>query len=384
MKKEVLKIGLIFIVTVATVVFGLYSLYGGGASQSTKASGETMALSFNTETVTAAIDTDFTTTLKVKPSVNAVLRGYKVKVNFDKTKIKFKTIVYKLGVVSAGLGDTNAKMTAINERGYIEIIGEDDTATGKAVTATDGAVIATITFTALSTTGNTISTPGSQFFSITENKSLFAGWAMTPGNLSVNGGGPTMTPGGPTVTGGQTGAAKLKLKLKFQGIAGKPADAFNKLSVKVKLLNEATEAVTDYKSADFVADAAGIWTGEVSFNVNPSSRYVVYAKGQFHIQKKICDEKPVETAAGTYRCDKGKITLNTGNNNLDFSGIILLAGDLPIQDGSVTAYDTSLVRNNLGKTDADAVSKADVNRDGKVDTQDYSLIIAALSVRNDE
>ena len=72
------------------------------------------------------------------------------------------------------------------------------------------------------------------------------------------------------------------------------------------------------------------------------------------------------------------------NNNLDFSGIILLAGDLPIQDGSVTAYDTSLVRNNLGKTDADAVSKADVNRDGKVDTQDYSLIIAALSVRNDE
>ncbi|MFH0864524.1 MAG: dockerin type I domain-containing protein [Candidatus Gottesmanbacteria bacterium] len=198
---------------------------------------------------------------------------------------------------------------------------------------------------------------------------------------------PTATPD-PSATPGAPGNAKLKMKLKFQGIAGKPTDTLNKMSVRFRLLNKSTGVVTDKKFADFTADDKGVWSGEVSFDVDTAAKYVVYAKGPFHIQKKICDKTPTETAGGTYKCSNGLILFTVGDNNLDFSGILLLAGDLPEQDGTVSAYDTSLVRNCLvPETDAvkaTCLANADVNRDGKVDTQDYSLIIASLSVKNDE
>lgn len=204
---------------------------------------------------------------------------------------------------------------------------------------------------------------------ITKNNAIF----------SVVIGGPTATPG---PTGGTDGNVKLNLKLKFQGILDKrPTDALSKLNVKVKLLNEATGQATDYKTAEFTSDDKGIWSGNVSFNADINAKYILYVKGAYHLQKKICDAAPTETAGGTYRCSKGNITLTAGDNNLDFSGIISLAGDLPDQDGTVSSYDTSLIYNNLGKTDN---NKCDINRDGKCDTQDYSLVIASLSVKNDE
>ena len=198
----------------------------------------------------------------------------------------------------------------------------------------------------------------------------------------VSDGGPTNTP---VPTGGTDGNVKLNLKLKFQGILGKPADALNKMAVKIKLLNELTETATDYKSADFTADDKGVWSGNTSFNIDVNAKYILYVKGPYHIQKKICDEKPIETADGTYSCIKGNISLKKGYNDVfDLTGIILLVGDLPDQNGAVDAYDISLVRNNLGKTDETSVANSDVNRDGIVDTQDYSSIIAALSIKQDE
>lgn len=195
----------------------------------------------------------------------------------------------------------------------------------------------------------------------------------------VSDGEPTNTP---VPTGGADGNVKLNLKLKFQGILDKrPTDALSKLNVKVKLLNEATGQATDYKTAEFTSDDKGIWSGNVSFNADVNAKYILYVKGAYHLQKKICGAVPTETAGGTYRCSKGNITLAAGDNNLDFSGVISLAGDLPDQDGTVSSYDTSLIYNNLGKTDND---KCDINRDGKCDTQDYSLVIASLSVKNDE
>lgn len=62
---------------------------------------------------------------------------------------------------------------------------------------------------------------------------------------------------------------------------------------------------------------------------------------------------------------------------------MILSGDLD-QNGVVDSVDISIVRNNLGKTDTATLTKADVNRDGRVDTQDFSLILAALAVRTDE
>lgn len=409
MKKEYLKMGIIFFVVVGVVVWGLNFIFLNKNAPKSKATGETMTFTYNPSSVTPAPGTDFTVSLLVKPSINTVLRGYKAKLIFDKAVINFKSIQYKAGIVSAGLGDTDADLTTINNNGSINIVGEDTTSTGYTLTSANGAELVTLTFTAVTNAPRYLLLGDFDFYSIGSDATLSNIWTYAQTGLSINGGvaptviptgvvptvtpggptptpgGPTITPGGPTPTQGSTGNAKLKLKLKFQGIAGQPAGELNKMSVGFKLLNESTGVITDpQKFADFTADDKGVWSGEVSFDVVSGVKYVVYVKGPFHIQKKVCDMTPTETAGGTYRCASGSIILSVGDNNLDFSGILLLAGDLPVQDGTVSAYDTSLVRNSLGTTDADILSKCDVNRDGKCDTQDYSLIIAALSVKNDE
>jgi hypothetical protein len=151
------------------------------------------------------------------------------------------------------------------------------------------------------------------------------------------------------------------------------------------LANVKTQFQTNYQTGIFTVDDNGIWTGRVTFsNVTPGGQYTLYVKGPKHLQKKICDNNPSETYPATYYCDQGRIVLREGENNLDLSKILLLIGDLPDQDGIVNSYDTSLVRNNLGRSDEEALRLADVNFDGIVNTQDYSLIIAALSIRLDE
>ena len=77
------------------------------------------------------------------------------------------------------------------------------------------------------------------------------------------------------------------------------------------------------------------------------------------------------------------IYIAAGQNSFDFSGVLLLSGDID-QNGTVDSVDISFVRNNLNKTDADTLKKCDINLDGKCDTQDFSLVISALSVKVDE
>lgn len=181
---------------------------------------------------------------------------------------------------------------------------------------------------------------------------------------------------------------KLNVKLKFQGIGSKPpTDALNSMLVKFTLYDETTGQNADYDIAKVTSDEKGIWSGMSDLTVNTSHKFALLVKGPYHVQKKVCDMVPTETAGGTYRCSDGKITLSPGVNDLDLSGILLLVGDLPEQNGTVDAYDISLVRNCLTATGDDKTNcliVADVNRDGKVDTQDYSLIIASLSVKSDE
>ena len=269
----------------------------------------------------------------------------------------------------------------------MKLLGESTSATGITVTGGGTTDLLSLTLTSPNaSSGATLAfdSTSAKLYAIKSDATLFEVPLAAQVKFDINGGGPIILPTGTVTPGGTSGNATLNLKVKFQGISSKPADAYNKMAVRIKLLNESTNAATDYKSADFVADDKGIWSGSVKFDVLAGNNYTVYVKGPKHIQKKVCDKTPTETAGGTYRCDTGKIALTAGANALDFSGIIMLAGDLPVQDGAVTSYDTSLVRNNLGKTDADSLAKSDVNLDGRIDTQDYSLIIAALSVRADE
>ncbi|PIZ65644.1 hypothetical protein COY14_01950 [Candidatus Roizmanbacteria bacterium CG_4_10_14_0_2_um_filter_36_9] len=107
-------------------------------------------------------------------------------------------------------------------------------------------------------------------------------------------------------------------------------------------------------------------------------------KGPKHLQKKICVNNPLEVIPGTYNCKKGEITLQNGEQTLDFLGIYLLAGDLPLQNGLIDAVDIIYVKSNLGSKDPEVVSRADLNLDGIVDSQDYTMIINALSFKYDE
>lgn len=189
-----------------------------------------------------------------------------------------------------------------------------------------------------------------------------------------------------------TDVVNLNLSLRFQGIRQKPADQYNRMNVKVYAL---TLTNTKYCGlASVSSNNNGIWSGQVSWRQNeegcqpipssPLSNIKFLVKGPKHLQKRVCDPQPTETYPGSYRCNTGRITLQPGNNNLNLSGIYLLVGDLPQQDGIVNAYDASLVRQCLGKNDQSCLSSADLNLDGIVNAQDYSLIIEALSVRTDE
>jgi len=175
----------------------------------------------------------------------------------------------------------------------------------------------------------------------------------------------------------------INLKLKFQGIIGRPT-AGDQMNVRVKLGGGSLSQPTDYQTATFTVGDGGIWSGQVSFNVPAGGGYRVYVKGPKHLQKKVCVATPSEESPGVYRCADGAITLADGENDLNFSGIYQLVGDLPEQNGFVDAYDISLVRNNLGSTDATVLSQADLNLDGVINVQDHSLIISSLEVKYDE
>ena len=182
------------------------------------------------------------------------------------------------------------------------------------------------------------------------------------------------------------GDVKLNLALRLQGIQSKPKSEFNSMRCKVGIGDGGLKTPVS-TFGDFKADDNGIWHGSVMLNVKPGSGFKALIKCAKHLQKKICDELPSEQKekyAGTYSCDKGKITLKKGENNLDFSNIHLLVGDLPDQDGVTNSYDTSLVVNLLDKDDAESLRLADLNLDGKVNAIDHSLVIAALSIRHDE
>lgn len=187
----------------------------------------------------------------------------------------------------------------------------------------------------------------------------------------------------PTPTTSLQSSVILNLKLKFQGIVKKPMN--NSMKVKVAFIDNS--GTKKEASGDFVADDNGIWSGTTTIGntvIDQTKKYSLLIKGPRHVQKKVCDSMPSEPTYGTYNCNSNNITLQTGTNTFDFSGVMLLVGDLPVQDGVVNSYDLSLIRNNLQKTEASILGKADLNQDSRIDVQDWSLAVASLSIKLDE
>jgi len=188
--------------------------------------------------------------------------------------------------------------------------------------------------------------------------------------------------------GGPIGNVTVSLKVKLQGVTKKPNKS-DPIKVKVKLGGSQLPEATAYQTATLSVSDDGVWSGDATFNSVPTGAgFIVYVKGPKHLQKKICDTSPSEGSGGTYHCSTGKITLQAGANTLDFSKILLLVGDLPEsngnQNGIVDSYDTSFIRQNLSSTDPSKLAIGDLNYDGIIDGQDFSLVLASLSIKYDE
>lgn len=187
----------------------------------------------------------------------------------------------------------------------------------------------------------------------------------------------------------QTGFITLNLSLKFQGILKKPDAQYNTMLVKVGIGGGSSASPISSQTGTFTANDAGVWSGSVTFPaITTGSNYRILVKGPKHLQKRICDAIPSESYPGSYSCNDGKMSLQAGVNSFDFSKVYQLAGDLPeqngVQNGFTNSYDTSLIRNNLNSADPAILKFADLNLDGIVNTQDFSLAIAALEFRSDE
>ncbi len=365
-KRKIIFIGSIFIIVILLIT--QYIFYGKKNQKKSKASEEMVGVSFSPDTQTVLSQEEVTTTVKIKPQSDISIRGYYFKINFDPSKVEIKNIEYKLGLVSQGLGDNNSTLNTINQQGFITVQGEIQNSSGQILTNSDETEIVQITFKALTDDPSlTIDGSSASFYKINNDYSLshLSAEAAEFNSSSV-----------------QTDSIILNIKLKFQGITKRPKDEYNDIQIRVSLDgNDLSEIIN--KETSFQADDQGIWHGRAVFdNLSQGSGYQVYIKGQKHLQRKICQSHPQEENPGDYQCSDGEsITLNTGENDLDFSSIYLLAGDLKPQDSVNDSYDTSYIVNNLGKTDPSILLVADLNLDGIVDGQDYVLAIYALSLK---
>jgi len=195
------------------------------------------------------------------------------------------------------------------------------------------------------------------------------------GNYTVTPGGqPTVTP---TVPPGQP---VLNFTVKFQGITQKRADQKVKVRVQKGGLDKTFEGVT------VVADDSGVYSGKVTLvDVPPDSGYKIFIKGPKHLAKKFCQSGQTERCVG-----EGNITLVVGENNMDFSGEILEAGDVPDpndggrQNGVVNSVDYSLVQNRIGSSLPEDLVIADLNLDEIVNSVDVIMLRNTLETKYEE
>lgn len=216
------------------------------------------------------------------------------------------------------------------------------------------------------------------------------------GGLPLPGGGgtvptntPTPTPTLTPTTGSGSGSVDMaiKLKLRYQGIVPDVDVKASSMKVKVKLAGGPLTGPTEFQETDFAILGDKTLEGTVNFKVPAAGGYRILIKGLKHLQRKVCDPSPTEAIPATYSCGDGAITLVAGSNSFDFTSIVLVGGDLPLsggQSGIVDSEDLAFIHQNLGSKDAGVLAVGDLNLDGIVDSQDFSLVIAGLSVKSDE
>jgi len=189
----------------------------------------------------------------------------------------------------------------------------------------------------------------------------------------------TSTPTTPTLTPAPTptpipGEVKVKFKVKFYGVDSKKPDQI----VKVKIGREET-IIQKLEQVNLSANNQGIYESQMialSSAVIPETNYYLLIKGPKHLQVRFC-----QNSGQTHPCSKGKITFNSGENTLDFTGYPLPGGDLPPQDGVINALDAVVLINCLGENSSTCTNKADLNFDGIVNAIDINIMNNAIYTR---
>jgi len=176
----------------------------------------------------------------------------------------------------------------------------------------------------------------------------------------------------------------LNFKIKFSKVTYKIDD--QKVVVKVRKGNLQRE----FTGVDVVADNEGVLSGEVALtNITPGSGYSIIIKGPKHLATRFCQNEQESRCLG-----EGNITLAAGENTFDFTGIPLLAGDIPddnnLQNGIVDMRDFGRLKGAIVATDEDLRSRCNLDFDkddeGKdiISGRDITLYLDTLSQRYDE
>lgn len=185
----------------------------------------------------------------------------------------------------------------------------------------------------------------------------------------------------PTPTSLPANAMTLHITTKLQGTSPAITKQKTVSGVRVQLVrqtnNKISASLPHY--INLTMNDTGTWEGDVSFTgVQPGSIYQLLIKGPKHLQKRICENTPVDQSAGAYECSTFGMKLSAGQNELNFSGITLMSGDVGIQDGILNSYDLSFIQNIIKKTASSSLQDGDINYDGKVNKTDYNLIVDSL------
>lgn len=113
------------------IIFLLFILIFSFTIKSAVAQGSATS-SFSPSTATAGPNQDFTVNIPLNSaSATLKMRMYQINMNFDQSKVRVKSINYRIGIKSDVLGgDDNQNLTQINSGGQIKLIGELTTAAG--------------------------------------------------------------------------------------------------------------------------------------------------------------------------------------------------------------------------------------------------------------
>ncbi len=403
-KKHVAK--LVFFLALVSMTFAFFVNYLYRQEvQKGRAAVEQLQLQFNPSTISVSPGDNFATGITLFPGISFNTNGYDFTVTFDPAKVQVRHIGYMLG---DGVGDTDANLATVNTTGRIHVVGNISSDVGYPIVQGKTYKVVDLDLTATSSAGSIIGLD----YNVPHNFRRNLGGPedlvdAIGGELVINqsSGVPTSTPtptcspnieapcfpGGTPTPAPSGGNSTLNFKVRFQGITTKPQ---NISPIAVRVIVKGVGLASDItQTVQFTPADDGTWSGRATVNlppdpVGPAPKYSIYLKGPKHLQKRICDNSPKEPAGGLYHCTRDNLALLQGVTGLDFTGILLLAGDLPItngqQNGVIDSEDTAYIRQHFGDTNPAILSNADLNLDNNIDTQDYSLVIAALSIKYDD